>query len=512
MIKRIIHIIWHALAVFGLVSLIVLFFTGIYVLKSYHYPPHILAQKALKKAGLGSTPIAAVFEPSPVRPEGLKLPDPVDPGWNGIGAQNHRTLAPVVYDETGRPFPRGWLGKTDITAHTIQNFKRKISVHNADELISAIKKAQPGDRITLSPGVYKIKAYNIEITRPGSSQLPINVRAERLGQAVVELNSLEGFLVSAPFWLFENITFKGTNPSHDQGEHAFHIIGKAKGFVLRNCRLHGFNAMIKANGTRDKEGQRYFPDDALIENNSFFNKTIRKTSNPVTFIDVVGPDNWIIRGNFISDFSKGQGDTISYAAFVKGNASGTIFENNLVIGEYRHTGGVRVGLSLGGGGTGKPYFRDGKTDVEHTGGMLRNNVIMHCKDVGIYLNKAADTRIRNNLLYNTIGIDVRFPESSAIIENNMLTGRISDRDGGTSKRSANIVLKNRLFRAPDSTLWFRDPDKADFTLQKGGHIIDSGIPSSDVFEDICENSRDGLLDIGPFEYHEKNICPLIGTY
>ena len=510
MIKKFFHIIWHALAVFGLVSLIVLFFTGIYILKSYHYPPHILAQKALKKAGLADTPIVALFEPSPVRSDDLNLPDPADPGWNGIGAQNHRTQEPVVYDKNGRPFPRAWLGKTETRIHTIQNFKRKIAVQGSKELIAAIKKAEPGDMLTLAPGVYKIKTYNIEIARSGTPHLPINVKAERLGQAVVELNSLEGFLVSAPFWIFENITFKGTNPSHDQGEHAFHITGKAKGFVLRNCRLQDFNAMIKANGTRNKNGQRHFPDNALIENNSFFNTTIRNTSHPVTFIDVVGPDNWIVRGNFIADFAKGEGDTISYAAFVKGNASGTIFENNLVIGEYRHTGGVRVGLSFGGGGTGKPYFRDDKTDVEHTGGIMRNNVIMYCKDAGIYLNRAADTLISHNLLYKTMGIDVRFPQSTARIENNLLSARISDRDGGSSIRSNNLMLKNRLLGKTDSDTYFVNPDMADFSLNQGATIIDQAVPSQTVFEDICNRPRDQKPDIGPFEYSHMTICPLTG--
>ncbi len=512
MVRRLFNIIRHTLAVCGLVSLLGVFFLGFQVLKSYHYPPHILAQKTLNRVGLEDTPIAAIFTPSPVRPDGLMLPDPTDPGWNGIGAQNHRTLEPVVYDETGRPFPRGWLGKTTISAYTIQDVTRKVAVQNAGELIAAIKNAEPGDRITLAPGIYKIKAYNIAITRPGSSQLPINVRAESLGQAVVELNSLEGFLVSAPHWIFENITFKGTNPNHDQGEHAFHVTGEAKGFVLRNCRLHEFNAMIKANRGNDPSGQIFYPDNALIENNSFFNTTIRNTNNPVTFIDLTGPNNWIIRGNFLADFSKGEGDTISYAALAKGKASGTIFESNLVIGEYRHTGGIRVGLSFGGGGTGKPYFRDGKTDVEHTGGIIRNNVIMYCKNVGIYLNRAADTRIHNNLLYKTMGMHVRFPQSTAVIENNLLTGRITNRDGGTSIRSQNIILRNRLLRKPDSETYFANPDMADFSLQQKDEVIDQGGPTPVVFEDICSSPRNQRPDIGPFEYAGLTTCPLIGIY
>lgn len=510
MLKRLFNIIRYILAVCGLVTIMAIFFLGFQVLKSYHYPPHILAQKALNRVGLGNTPIAAIFKPSPVRPNGLNLPDPANSGWTGIGARNHRILEPVLYDENRHPFPREWLGKTDTGTYTIQAFQRTIAVQNTKELITAIRNAEPGDKITLAPGVYKIKAYNIGVTQPGTSRLPICVRAKSLGETVIELHSLEGFLVSAPFWIFENLEIKGTNPSHDQGEHAFHIVGNANGFVIRNCRIQEFNTMIKANGIRDETGQRNFPDKALIENNSFFNETIRNTTHPVTFIDVVGADNWIIRGNFIADFSKGKGDTISYAAFVKGNGSGTIFENNLVIGEYRHTGGVRVGLSLGGGGTGKQFFRDGKTDIEHTKGIIRNNVIMHCKDVGIYLNKAAHTRINHNLLYNTMGIDVRFPESFATIENNLLTGRIIDRDGGTSNRSNNLIMKNRLFGTTDSVRWFADPDIADFTLRDGESFVDKGKLSVYIFEDICSNPRKSKPDIGPFEYHYSKTCPLIG--
>ena len=269
--------------------------------------------------------------------------------------------------------------------------------------------------------------------------------------------------------------------------------------------------MIKGNGKTYGSGKKNYPDNALIENNSFYNIAVRRTSRPVTFIDVVGPDNWIIRGNFIADFQKGEGDTISYGAFVKGNASGTIFENNLVIGEYRHTGGVRVGLSLGGGGTGRPFFRDGKVRFEHTNGIIRNNVIMYCKDVGIYLNKAANTSVIHNLLYKTMGIDVRFPESTAIIKNNLLNGRISDRDGGTSTRSRNIILRNRLFRKPDSIRWFKNPDMADFTLKDGKLIIDKAVPARNLFEDICASPRIGRPDIGPFEYTHLTTFQLIGN-
>jgi hypothetical protein len=68
---------------------------------------------------------------------------------------------------------------------------------------------------------------------------------------------------------------------------------------------------------------------------------------------------------------------------------------------------------------------------------------MNCTtDVGIYLNRSANTLIHNNLIYNTTGIDVRFPTSSATIYNNIIDGRIKDRDGGSHKETNNITERS----------------------------------------------------------------------
>ena len=438
------------------------------------------------------------------------MPDQGAANWSGHGAVNIRELEPVIYYRNNLPVPRQWQIMAGLSPITVQKHKRTISVKDSRQFVQAIKKAVAGDIITLSPGRYVVKAYNITIKSPGTAGMPICVRANRLGQAVIEFDTFEGFLIDAPYWIFENLDIKGTRKNHDRGEHAFHIIGKGKGFVLRNSRIHGFNAMIKANGTKDSKGKTIYPDGVLIENNTFYNSEIRRTSKPVTFIDVVGADNWIIRGNFISDFAKGEGDQISYAAFIKGNSSGGVFENNLVIGEYRHTGGIRVGLSFGGGGTGKKFSRNGKTDVEHSDGIIRNNIVMFCSDVAVYLNKAANTKIYNNTFYKTLGIDIRFPVSSADIRNNLLTGRIKDRDGAKSSRSNNIVVSTRSFFKKDFSDWFINPDKADFSLKKKGPFIDKGKLLPEIYEDICGSPRVAIPDIGAYEYNNTNICKLIG--
>ena len=486
-------------------SLIAAFF----ILKSYNYPPHIIVQKVLKRIHLDNNFISEALEPDPVKPLAIKFPDPGDTEWNGHGARKGRKLYPVIFQDHHRPVPKQWLGTIHKGPYTEGIYGNNVTVTDTRSFISAIKRAKPGDEIILAPGIYQIKSYNIAVSTPGERLRPIRVKARQLGQARIELNSAEGFLVSSPYWIFENLDIKGINTTHDYGEHAFHVVGNAKGFVLRNCRVHDFNSIIKANGTRGEDGKIHFPDNALIENNSFYNSTVRRTSNPVNAIDVVGADNWIINGNFIADFQKGEGDTISYAAFVKGNASNTVFENNLVIGEYRHTGGIRVGISLGGGGSGKKYARNNITRVEHTNAILRNNVIMYCKDAGIYLNKSTSTKIQHNLLYNTMGIDVRFKTSTAIIENNILTSRVAERDGGKAILKNNITAGKNFFGSTDMEKWFNNPQIADFSLNADAPLINKAHVIPGIFVDMCGRQRDEKPDIGPFEYKANGGCVLI---
>jgi hypothetical protein len=376
-----------------------------------------------------------------------------------------------------------------------------VPVGTTAQLINAIDDAQPGDVITLAPGIYNLD-QDLYCDTPGTAAQPIVVRAAALGTALIRLDTLEGFRVSAPYWSFENLDVQGVCLSHSDCEHAFHVVGEADFTRIQGCRLRDFNAAIKGNG----EGSpRVFPDDVVVEGCEFANSTIRQTSNPVTPIDVVGGRRWVIRANFIHDHAKAQGDQISYAAFLKGNSRNGVFERNLVICERDHSGGYRLGLSFGGGGSGPPSIcEDGTCTPEHQGGIMRNNVIVNCPaDVGIYLNKAQGTRIHNNTLYNTTGIDVRFTATSADLRNNLLSGQIRNRDGGASTEGAN----REGVTPAQFTAWFVNPVGADFSLRDGSQIVDFGQSLPEVPDDYCGNSRDdGAPDLGAVEYDGDLTC------
>jgi hypothetical protein len=369
-----------------------------------------------------------------------------------------------------------------------------VPVTDAAELVAAVDAAQPGDVITLAPGVYTL-SQNLLCDTPGTADAAIIVRAAALGDATLRFDALEGFKVSAPHWIFENLEIEGICAAHDDCEHAFHLFGNADFTVIRRNRVRDFNAQIKSNGF----GMPFlFPDDVVIEGNELYDTAPRQTSNPVTKVDVVGGRRWIVRANFIHDFEKAGPDFVSYAAFLKGNSRQGLFERNLVICERDHAGGERVGLSFGGGGSGPPSLcEEGTCTPEHQDGVMRNNLVLHCPDVGIYLNAAQDVGIYGNTLYATAGIDVRFAATVADLRDNVLSGTIRNRDGGTSTEAANLESVSPASFAA----WFADPAGADLTLLDGSAIVDAGQATAGLVGDYCGRPRaSGAPDLGAVEY------------
>lgn len=464
--------------------------------------------------------------------EGAELPFAVGMNFNLEFDPGHRLLL-FVATPNDQPLPAVWALKIDgeTRAHLAQTVnrstqagstqplvagaqkstlpagsKRTINVSSPPEMIAAIAGAKPGDTILLAPGRYSLNQNLIDVVSAGHANNPITLMAERLDDVVIEWSGkrVEGFRIASPYWNFQNLNIRGVCVLHSQCQHSFHIVGKASGTVIRNNRASGFNATVKGNGIV-VDGARVFPDDVLIENNHFFNHTPRDTTSPVTLIDVVGGQRWVVRGNTIHDFAKSLGNEISYGMFLKGNSRGGVFERNLIVCELLHNGGRRVGSSLGGGGTAQRFCPNNDCSHEHNNGIIRNNVIMNCpEEVGIYLNKASKTKIYNNTLVATQGIDVNFKNSTADIRNNIITGRIRNRNGGWSTRKENKTNIGEL----QLGRWFKTSSKRHFELRDGFELVDRGQDLVEVRDDFCGNERvDKRPDIGAFEYSINALEP-----
>ncbi|MFC3053754.1 NosD domain-containing protein [Kordiimonas pumila] len=348
-----------------------------------------------------------------------------------------------------------------VSLGTVQADEILIMDEDFNKYLSA---AKPGDVFKIFPGVYKIKG-TAKLEASGMAGEPIIIRPTLPGSVTIVVTTTIGFKISGSNWIVEDLKFVGMCETDDQCQHAMQIVGDADFTTIRRNTFNEFNSTIKANGI-DVQGGKQFPDNVLIEGNQIFNNRPRETGYPVTLIDVVGGKNWVVRDNFIADFHKLRGNNISYAAFLKGNSENGLFERNLVICEWRHKGGVRLGLSLGGGGTEEKYCYGGNCKIEHYKGVIRGNVIMNCPaDVGIYLNKAANTQIVNNTILNSTGVDVRFSTSFAMFANNIIEGRIKDRDDGTHREENNLVQESMKDVFPNSAYYDLTPANQEILMK-----------------------------------------------
>lgn len=381
---------------------------------------------------------------------------------------------------------------------------RTVQVATAAELIRAVESATPGETILLADGTYDV-ARKIRAAANADAAQPITVRAEHKWKAVIRSAGAMAFEVTGNHWTFRDLEIRGVCPSDDTCDHAFHVAAASDVQLIGN-RLIDFNAALKVNAL----GQT-MPNHGLVEDNVIFNTRPRHTGHTVAALNIDAANDWTVRGNFIADFHKDRGDQVSYGAYVKGGAQNPVFERNLVLcARNDEIGGDRVGLSFGGGGTGGQYCAPGwnaKTacDPEVTGGIMRNNIVANCSDVGIYLNRATGTQLLFNTLIRTHGIDVRFPSSTATVHANLLAGRIHARDGG------NFVATDNMDRMISGRLeeWYQNPDAGDLRLKTtptaliGKTAADPLVPT-----DYCGRPRTGKADLGALQ-SSLGSCPTV---
>jgi parallel beta-helix repeat protein len=424
---------------------------------------------------------------------------------------------------------------------------KDLYAENSQQLRLLLTNAKADDRIIVMPGNYDLE--RLTVRRGGEPNAPITVTALIPGQARIRSGSVELFKIAVPYWIFENLDIVGD----DSTEHAFHIVADAHHTILRGNRLLNFHAAIKANPEHGKK-----PNHVIVENNVIYNEAVRQTSAPVTSINVDVADAWVVRENFIADFAKAFDNQISYGAFFKGGNRNGVFERNLIVCEWKHSGGRRVGLSFGGGGM---FACPGPAcRTEHIDGIMRNNIVMNCTQApGIYLNRAAGSQILNNTIINSYGIMARFPGKGNYAVNNIASGAITAREGaeiisennletglgiGTFIPGAAVKLKHRISdyhikfpnlldegdirRAQDvidkaanwlgasfvgrgsSGIkdWFAAPEIGDFSLIDGRAILKQGSPRYELSEDFCGQQRGTEApDLGAIAYSVGSCDP-----
>lgn len=356
------------------------------------------------------------------------------------------------------PFPK--LGKgqqASSMADAVPDTGQVIRVNTAERIASALLEAQPGTHIVIEPGRYTF-TKTLHLGFDGQAQLPIVLGAIRPGSVRLEFSQVSGIQVDRPYWVFENLHIQGMCESDHACEHAFHVVGRGAYVTLRNNHLQDFNAHIKVNGL---DGN--WPDRGLVAFNTLTNTRTRQTNRPVVMLDIVGAHHWKVQDNLVTNFAKGLGNRVSYGLFMKGASEGGRFERNLVICSPTDISrpGVRVGISFGGGGTDPGVCRsNGCREHEHRHGLGANNIVAHCNDAGMDVNRAQDIVLTHNTLINTRGFSIRHTPAQARLIGNLYEGNTLARDGAAFE--AEMDLRHDMFDIfvnPDALLfqWLAPP-------------------------------------------------------
>ncbi len=388
-------------------------------------------------------------------------------------------------DSDGRPLPApAAMPAADLESSPPPRWR----VASTAALEQALLDARPGDTVEIEPGRYRI-AQTLHTWHAGTPEQPIVVRARAPGSVQLQVFTEQAFLVNRPYWRFENLNLQGACAAHADCEHAFHVVGAAVGTVIRNNRMADFNAQVKVNGEAGE-----WPDHGLLQFNTLIDSAPRDTDNPVTPVDLVGASGWQFMDNLVEGFVKRGGNQVSFGLFMKGAGSQGRIERNLVVCTPAGISqpGLRVGISLGGGGTDPRLCRDPRCATEHADGIVANNIVAHCNDAGIDIHASTGSLVAFNTLINTQGILVRDRPAQAEVVGNLMEGSLLARQGGLLRQAGNLKVGHLVD-------WLWAPDALDLRWRAVPELVaaDPRLPT-----DFCGRARPasslpGALAAGP---------------
>jgi hypothetical protein len=215
------------------------------------------------------------------------------------------------------------------------------------------------------------------------------------------------------------------------------------------------------------------------------------TSEPDSYTNGISAHNahrWVVRDNEWYRIRTSD-DTPAPTILFWSGSTDTVVERNLLVDCYQ-------GIAFG---------NASHTGIDHTGGVVRNNVIYASEphDVVVEMVHAQDWLVAHNtaLLLNpapglTWGMEARYPDSQGTFAYNLTNMSIwRNRDGANGAVVGNVTTAN--------TSWFVDAASADLhLLGTATGAIDQALALAEVGDDMDGDSRPigGAPDVGADEY------------
>jgi hypothetical protein len=353
-------------------------------------------------------------------------------------------------------------------------------VGNTKELVKAVARARSGDTILVDDGIYHL-SRPIVLRTPGVTLRGRSGDRDRVvlrGQGLTELDVGVAVAIGASDVTVADLTIGWVR------FHAIQVRGEAapQRVVIHNVRLADTGQQL-LKGSTAHDARRAV--DGLIAC-SLFEYSDAAPSDYTNGIDMLAADRWTVRDNVIRRVrgpvpSRSAGPAILFWA----GSRQIVIERNLVLDSFR---GIAAGL--------KPQSYG--PDVEDCS--IRNNVVVNLEpwaDEGIEANAARDVRIHHNtvLVEGTLpwSVSVRYPDTAATVQNNLISRRIAGRNGATLSEAGNVDGAQRT--------WFVDAAGGDFHLGPGAPMFEGRDPIAEVpteFDGRVRSADHGIT-AGAFE-------------
>jgi hypothetical protein len=354
------------------------------------------------------------------------------------------------------------------------------------ELREAVSRARPGTTILLQDGIYQLDRM-LSIAVPGlvlRGQSGDRRRVVLRGRGMDESKVGVALSIDAPRVVIADLTV-GAVGFHGVQIHGEHGVSDV---VLHNILvIDTGQQLVKGSVGPDGRGA----DRGLVACSSF-QYSDHAPSNYTNGVDILGGRGWTVRDNFFFQIRgpRQEGWSAGPAVLFWVGSEDTVVERNLVLDCFR---GIALGLIP---------RKDRPDGIDHRGGVIRNNIVCNLNgwaDEGIEANAAPAVRIDHNTVlvegHVPWSISVRFPQTDAVVRNNLTHRPIILRDGARSEQEGNVTGAR-----PD---WFVDPDRGVLYPKRGDvAAIDAGVPLPDNLSDFdrIARPRGAAPDAGAFEY------------
>jgi hypothetical protein len=362
-------------------------------------------------------------------------------------------------------------------------------VSSVEELEDAVRTARKGDTILVADGRYRLRR-SLDI---GAPDVTLRGRSGDRDKVVLHGGGMTGddvgvaVSVSAAGVTLADLTIR------DVGAHAVQVRGErgASNFSLyRSALMDTGQQLLKGSVSRE----RIYADDGLVACSSF-SYSSNAPSDYTNGVDILAAKGWTIRDNLFERIRgpASQRFAAGPAILAWAASADTVVERNLIRDSYR---GIALGLVESPG----ELARNGERVYDHTGGVIRNNVVVNLgdwADEGIEVTAARDVKIEHNtvLVEGSLpwSISVRFESASALVANNLTNREVRSRNGGQATTRGNVTHATREF--------FHDPLAGDLRLRPGTAAGAAGVPLADAAEDFDRRPRpvDRRPDAGAFQ-------------